>query len=69
MKDQLHQIPVESIPNFSNGRYIRNLFEKLVTIQSNRLIQQENITKEELMEFTEEDILLGLTENLFDNTF
>ncbi|MDM5248678.1 AAA family ATPase [Lysinibacillus sp. G4S2] len=69
MKVQLHQIPVESILNFSNGRYIRNLFEKLVTIQSNRLIQQENITKDELMEFAEEDILLGIAENLFDNTF
>ncbi|MFE3576065.1 AAA family ATPase [Lysinibacillus sp. NPDC059133] len=69
MKEQLHQIPVESIPNFSNGRYIRNLFEKLVTIQSNRLIQQKDITREELMEFTEKDILLGIAESLFDNTF
>lgn len=69
MKEQLHQIPVESIPNFSNGRYIRNLFEKLVTIQSNRLIQQKDITRVELMEFTEQDILLGIAENLFDNTF
>ncbi|MGE8034025.1 AAA family ATPase [Lysinibacillus sp. KCTC 33748] len=69
MKEQLHQIPVEFIPNFSNGRYIRNLFEKLVTIQSNRLIQQKDITREALMEFTEKDILLGIAENLFDNTF
>jgi len=69
MKEQLHQIPVEAIPNFSNGRYIRNLFEKLVTIQSNRLIQQNTITREQLMEFTEKDILQGIAENLFDNTF
>ncbi|PJO43040.1 AAA family ATPase [Lysinibacillus xylanilyticus] len=69
MKEQLHQIPVELIPNFSNGRYIRNIFEKLVTIQSNRLIQQKSITREELMEFTEKDILLGVAEHLFDNTF
>lgn len=69
MKEQLHQIPVKSIPNFSNGRYIRNLFEKLVTIQSNRLIQQKDISREELMEFTEQDILLGIAENLFANTF
>ncbi|MFJ7183970.1 AAA family ATPase [Lysinibacillus xylanilyticus] len=69
MKEQLHQIPVELIPNFSNGRYIRNIFEKLVTIQSNRLIQQTSITREELMEFTEKDILLGVAEHLFDNTF
>lgn len=69
MKRQLDQIPIESIPNFSNGRYIRNLFEKLVTIQSNRLIQQASITKEQLMTFEEQDILLGMAENLFDNTF
>lgn len=69
MKAQLHQIPIESIPNFSNGRYIRNLFEKLVTIQSNRLIQQAMITKEELMTFEEQDIIQGISENLFDNTF
>lgn len=69
MTAQLHQIPIETIPNFSNGRYIRNLFEKLVTIQSNRLIQQAMITKEELMTFEEQDIIQGISENLFDNTF
>ncbi|KOY81522.1 AAA family ATPase [Lysinibacillus macroides] len=69
MRTQLHQIPVEDIPNFSNGRYIRNLFEKLVTIQSNRLIKQVAITKDELMTFEEQDLLQGITENLFDNTF
>ncbi|MFJ7666755.1 AAA family ATPase [Lysinibacillus sp. NPDC097195] len=69
MKTQLNQIPVESIPNFSNGRYIRNVFEKLVTIQSNRLIQQHNISRDELMEFTDSDILLAISENLFDSTF
>jgi hypothetical protein len=36
-----------------------NLFEKLVTIQSNRLIQQKDISREKLMEFTVKDILLG----------
>lgn len=69
MKVQLRQMPIETIPNFSNGRYIRNLFEKLVTIQSNRLIQQATISKEELMTFEEQDILQGLSEKLFDNTF
>lgn len=69
MKAQLTQIPVESIPNFSNGRYIRNVFEKLVTIQSNRLIQQPTITRNELMEFTSSDIEQAIAENLFDSTF
>ncbi|MFJ7661910.1 AAA family ATPase [Lysinibacillus sp. NPDC097162] len=69
MKTQLNQIPVETIPNFSNGRYIRNVFEKLVTIQSNRLIQQQNITRDELMEFTDADIVQAISENLYDSTF
>lgn len=69
MKTQLRHMPVETIPNFSNGRYIRNLFEKLVTIQSNRLIQQATISREELMTFEEQDILQGIAEKLFDNTF
>ncbi|MED3798501.1 AAA family ATPase [Lysinibacillus capsici] len=69
MKTQLRHMPIETIPNFSNGRYIRNLFEKLVTIQSNRLIQQVTISREELMTFEEQDILQGIAEKLFDNTF
>ena len=69
MKTQLRHMPIETIPNFSNGRYIRNLFEKLVTIQSNRLIQQATISREELMTFEEQDILPGIAEKLFDNTF
>ncbi|WP_333879812.1 AAA family ATPase [Lysinibacillus capsici] len=69
MKTQLRHMPIETIPNFSNGRYIRNLFEKLVTIQSNRLIQQATISREELMTFEEQDILQGIAEKLFDNTF
>ncbi|MFJ7372604.1 AAA family ATPase [Lysinibacillus capsici] len=69
MKTQLRYMPIETIPNFSNGRYIRNLFEKLVTIQSNRLIQQATISREELMTFEEQDILQGIAEKLFDNTF
>ncbi|GLC88965.1 AAA family ATPase [Lysinibacillus piscis] len=69
IREQLHQMPVETIPNFSNGRYIRNLFEKLVTLQSNRLIQQSSISKEDLMTFTEEDIVQGMAEQLFANTF
>ncbi|KMN40234.1 AAA family ATPase [Lysinibacillus sp. LK3] len=69
MKTQLRHMSIETIPNFSNGRYIRNLFEKLVTIQSNRLIQQATISREELMTFEEQDILQGIAEKLFDNTF
>lgn len=65
MKQHLHAIPVEEIENFSNGRYIRNIFEKLVTSQSNRLVTLQDITREQLMQFKLEDI----EEHLFSNTF
>ena len=69
MKEQLGMIPVEEIPNFSNGRYIRNVFEKLVTIQSNRLVKQEKITRDELMHFEVVDIEQCIMENLFGRTY
>lgn len=37
--------------NFSNGRYIRNLFEKLVFIQSSRISKTTNISLKKLTEF------------------
>ncbi|UZM97956.1 hypothetical protein OL548_24140 [Lysinibacillus sp. MHQ-1] len=40
MKRQLNQIPIENISNFSNGRYIRNLFEKT----SNHSVKPANPT-------------------------
>ena len=69
MKEQLGMIPVEEIRNFSNGRYIRNVFEKLVTIQSNRLVKQEQITRDELMHFEVADIEQCIMENLFGRTY
>ena len=42
--------------NFGNARYCRNLFEKSVQNQANRLTEVSNATKEQLMELTIEDI-------------
>lgn len=43
--------------DFGNAREVRNLFEKVVEAQSDRLQSTEKITKETLSEITEEDLL------------
>ena len=42
--------------NFGNARDVRNLFEKAVARQSDRVAQLENPTKEQLMELLPEDL-------------
>ncbi len=41
---------------FGNARGVRNLFERAVSAQANRLALQENVTREELMTITCEDL-------------
>ncbi len=43
-------------PNFANARDARNLFEKAITRQANRLADKEECTKEELEEITLRDL-------------
>lgn len=42
--------------NFGNARYVRNLFEKVVQNQANRLARMESIENDELSIITQEDI-------------
>jgi SpoVK/Ycf46/Vps4 family AAA+-type ATPase len=44
------------IPNFGNGRFVRNLFEEVVVCQANRLSSIQEITREDLVTITAEDI-------------
>ena len=41
--------------NFGNGRDVRNIFEKLIALQSNRVAQMENVTVDDLMTLTKAD--------------
>ena len=41
---------------FGNARGVRNIFEKLLTEQANRLASLQNVTREQLMEITEADV-------------
>lgn len=42
--------------HFGNARFVRNLFEKIIQRQANRLSKVPNHTRAQLMEITEEDI-------------
>ncbi len=42
--------------NFGNARYVRNLFEKAVSNQANRIASQNNLSTEELSRITLDDI-------------
>lgn len=41
---------------FGNGRFVRNIFEKTLEKQANRIIKEPNLTKEILATITEQDI-------------
>ena len=49
------------VKGFGNARGVRNLFERAVSAQANRLAKQENITREELMCLTDDDIRMAGT--------
>ena len=54
----------EDPKQFGNGRYVRNLLEKLIQIQSVRIIALESPTRDDLMKITEEDIPAELLSKL-----
>ena len=43
--------------SFGNARGVRNIFEKILVEQANRLSAEENLTKEQLMTITEADVI------------
>lgn len=43
--------------HFGNGRMVRNIFEKAIQNQSDRIVEQDNISDEEFITITAEDIL------------
>jgi hypothetical protein len=49
-------IKAKNNPQFGNGRYVRNLFEKAIRNQAVRLGQEKNLTKEDLVTITDTDI-------------
>ena len=43
--------------SFGNGRGVRNIFENIIVAQNNRLAKMENVTREDLMHITADDVL------------
>ena len=61
LKDHLSTIYMLRGINFGNARDVRNLFEKIIAQQANRIVNIENPTNEQILEITAED-LKGLIE-------
>ncbi|MDE6615508.1 MAG: hypothetical protein K2K35_03000, partial [Lachnospiraceae bacterium] len=54
--EQLGSMEQEEWEDFGNARGIRNMFEKIVTNQANRLVQIGTPTKEQLMTIVAQDV-------------
>lgn len=54
---KLEEVVANKPKDFGNARYIRNLFEKTVEAQANRLASEPVVTKEILVEIKKEDII------------
>ena len=63
LQEKLKYIVEHKDRNFGNARYVRNVFEKAVQQQANRLSGQKEITTDELSEITTEDL-----QTAFDKT-
>lgn len=56
LKEQLKRAVANKKRNFANGRYVRNLFEKAVQNQANRLSGQCNLNTEQLSTLIPDDL-------------
>ncbi len=57
IKDKLSEAVAHKPKDFGNARYVRNMFERVVQVQANRLAKEQNLTKGMLTEIKKEDIL------------
>ena len=56
LKNKLNDVVAHKTKNFGNARYVRNIFERAVEQQANRLTAKRNISDDELSVLTKEDI-------------
>lgn len=56
LREALNDAVAHKDRNFGNARFVRNIFEKAIQMQANRLSGRHNLSKEELSELTAEDI-------------
>ena len=56
IKEYIEEIVAHKDHNFGNARFVRNLFERIITQQANRLTQETNITNEMLSKIEVVDV-------------
>lgn len=56
LKDRLAAVVADKPKDFGNARYVRNLFEKTIEAQSNRLASKAELSKDDLTLITKEDL-------------
>lgn len=61
LRQSLENTVAHKTKNFGNARYVRNVFEKAITCQANRLGGKSNATKAELSQLTLGDIQKACT--------
>jgi hypothetical protein len=59
LREQLDYAVAHKDRNFGNARFARNVFEKSIQQQANRLAGKTNLSKEELTELTVADLQEG----------
>ncbi len=61
LKERFEYAVAHKTRNFGNARYARNVFEKSIQQQANRLADQTNLSKRQLTELTVEDLKEGFS--------
>ena len=57
LKEVIENMIANKNANFGNGRVIRNIFEKVITYQSNRIVNIPSIKEEEMITIKKADFL------------
>ena len=60
LKEQFEYAVAHKDRNFGNARFARNVFEKSIQAQANRLAGQNNLSRDQLTELTIDDLREGL---------
>ena len=61
LKEQFEYVVAHKDRNFGNARYARNVFEKTIQEQANRLSGRSNLSKQQLTELTIDDLKVGFS--------
>ena len=56
LEQRLHYAVAHKDRNFGNARYVRNVFEKAIQAQANRLAGRRNLTEQQLMQLNADDL-------------